>query len=45
VCGLLFHEPRPTVIAAAAAAVLIVVKHRDNLARLARGEERKLGRK
>jgi glycerol-3-phosphate acyltransferase PlsY len=45
VCGLLFHEPRPTVIAAAAAAVLIVVKHRENLARLARGEERKLGRK
>jgi glycerol-3-phosphate acyltransferase PlsY len=45
VSGLLFHEPRPTVIAAAAAAVLIVVKHRENLARLARGEERKLGRK
>jgi len=45
VCGLLFHEPHPTVIAAAAAAVLIVVKHRENLARLARGEERRLGRK
>lgn len=45
VCGLLFHEPRPTVVAAAAAAVLIVVKHRENLARLARGEERRLGRR
>jgi glycerol-3-phosphate acyltransferase PlsY len=45
VCGLLFHEPKPTVIAAAAAAVLIVFKHRENLARLARGEERRLGRK
>lgn len=45
VCGLVFHSPRPTVIAAAAAAVLIVVMHRENLARLARGEERRLGRK
>jgi acyl phosphate:glycerol-3-phosphate acyltransferase len=45
VSGLLFHAPRPTVIAAAAAAVLIVVKHRENLARLARGEERRLGGK
>jgi acyl phosphate:glycerol-3-phosphate acyltransferase len=45
VCGLLFHAPRPTVIAAAAAAVLILVKHRENLARLAKGEERRLGRK
>ena len=45
VSGLLFHAPRPTVIAAAAAAVLIVVKHRENLARLAKGEERRLGRK
>jgi glycerol-3-phosphate acyltransferase PlsY len=45
VCGLLFHAPRPIVIAAAAAAVLIVVKHRENLARLAKGEERRLGRK
>jgi glycerol-3-phosphate acyltransferase PlsY len=45
VAGALFHEPRPIVAAAAAVAVLIVVKHRENLRRLARGEERKLGKK
>lgn len=45
VCGAVFHSPRPVVFAAAATAVLIVVKHRDNLRRLARGEERRLGRK
>ena len=45
VAGLLFHAPRPTVVAAAAAALLVVVKHVENLKRLARGEERKLGRK
>lgn len=45
VAGLLFHAPRPVVIAAAATAVLIVLKHRDNLQRLAAGKERKLGSK
>ncbi len=45
VAGLLFHAPRPAVVAAAAAALLVVVKHVENLKRLARGEERKLGRK
>lgn len=45
VAGGLFHAPLPIVAAAAASAVLIVVKHRDNLRRLARGEERKLGQK
>lgn len=43
VAGLLFHAPRPTIMAAAATAVLIVLKHRDNLMRLAGGTERKLG--
>ena len=45
VAGGLFHAPRPVVAAAAASAVLIVFMHRDNLRRLARGEERKLGQK
>ncbi len=45
VAGILFHAPRPAVLAAAGAAILIVVKHFENLRRLARGEERKLGRK
>jgi acyl phosphate:glycerol-3-phosphate acyltransferase len=45
VAGGLFHAPRPIVAAAAASAVLIVVKHRDNLRRLARGEERRFGSK
>ena len=43
VAGLLFHAPRAVVIAAAAAAVLIVFKHVENLKRLAKGEERRLG--
>jgi acyl phosphate:glycerol-3-phosphate acyltransferase len=41
--GLLSHAPRAVVIAAAATAVLVVFKHIENLKRLARGEERKLG--
>jgi len=45
VAGALFHEPRPTVIAAAATAAMVVVKHRENLRRLAQGQERKLGQK
>ena len=40
-----FHAPRSVVASAAAAAVLIVVKHRENLKRLARGEERRFGKK
>ncbi len=43
--GLLFHAPRAVILAAAATAVLVVLKHLENLKRLARGEERKLGRR
>jgi glycerol-3-phosphate acyltransferase PlsY len=42
-CGL-FHAPRSVLAAAAVVAVIIVLKHRENLERLARGEERKIGR-
>lgn len=45
VARLLFHAPRPSVVAAAVAALLIVVKHTENLKRLVRGQERRLGRK
>jgi glycerol-3-phosphate acyltransferase PlsY len=45
VAGLLFHAPPPVVVAAGATALLVVFKHVGNLKRLARGEERKLGRK
>jgi glycerol-3-phosphate acyltransferase PlsY len=45
VAGLLFRAPRPVVMAAAATAVLIVLKHRENLKRLASGKERRLGEK
>jgi glycerol-3-phosphate acyltransferase PlsY len=45
IAGLLFHAPEAILIAAAATAVLVVFKHLDNLKRLARGEERKLGRR
>ena len=45
VAGVLFHAPRSVVMAAAGAAFLIIWKHRDNIKRLARGEERKLGAK
>jgi glycerol-3-phosphate acyltransferase PlsY len=41
----LFRAPWPVIVAAAATAVLVIVKHLANLKRLARGEERKLGRK
>ena len=41
---LLSHASSPVILAAAATAVLVVVKHVENLRRLARGEERKLGR-
>jgi glycerol-3-phosphate acyltransferase PlsY len=42
---LISHSPSPVVLAAALAAAVIIVKHVENLKRLARGEERKLGRK
>jgi glycerol-3-phosphate acyltransferase PlsY len=42
--GILSHAPRAVVVAAAATAVLVVFKHVENVKRLARGEERKLGR-
>jgi glycerol-3-phosphate acyltransferase PlsY len=45
VAGLLFHAPRPVVLAAAGAAVLVVLKHRENLKRLVSGKERRLGEK
>ncbi|MET0619526.1 MAG: glycerol-3-phosphate 1-O-acyltransferase PlsY [Thermoanaerobaculia bacterium] len=45
VAGLVFHAPGPVVMAAAGAAVLIVLKHRENLKRLASGKERRLGEK
>ena len=45
VAGLLFRAPRPVITAAAATAVLIVLKHRENLKRLAAGKERRLGQK
>ena len=45
IAGLLFHAPEPVLIAAAATAVLVVLKHLENLKRLAHGEERKLGRR
>jgi len=45
IAGLFFHAPRPIVTAAGLTALLILGKHLPNLKRLARGEERKLGRR
>jgi len=45
VAGLLFRAPRSAVLASAAIALLVVVKHMENLKRLARGEERRLGQR
>ncbi len=45
VAGALFHASLPVVAAAAATAVLVVLKHRENLKRLAARTERKLGQK
>lgn len=45
VAGLLFRAPSPVVVAAAATALLVVMKHIENLKRLARGEEHRFGRK
>jgi glycerol-3-phosphate acyltransferase PlsY len=42
--ALLSHASRAVLVAAAATAVLIVFKHLENVKRLTRGEERKLGR-
>ncbi len=42
--GLLSHASRSVMVAAAATAVVVVFKHVENLKRLVRGEERKLGR-
>ncbi|MGH7366187.1 MAG: glycerol-3-phosphate 1-O-acyltransferase PlsY [Candidatus Rokuibacteriota bacterium] len=41
--ALLFGYPRPSVIAGAAAALIIVWRHRENIARLVGGTERRLG--
>jgi len=41
----LSHAPDAVLIAAAATAVLVVLKHLDNIKRLARGEERRIGSK
>lgn len=41
--GMLSHASLPILIAAAATSVLVFVKHLENLKRLGRGEERKLG--
>jgi len=45
VAGGLFHAPTPVVMAAATTAILVVLKHRENLRRLASGTERRLGQK
>jgi glycerol-3-phosphate acyltransferase PlsY len=45
VAGTLFHASLPVVAAAAATAILVVLKHRENLKRLVRGTERRLGQK
>jgi glycerol-3-phosphate acyltransferase PlsY len=45
VAGLLFHARQAVVIAGAAVAVLVVLKHVENLKRLAAGTERKVGQK
>jgi glycerol-3-phosphate acyltransferase PlsY len=45
IAGLFFHAPRGVVTAAGLTALLILGKHLPNLKRLARGEERKLGRR
>ena len=41
----LFRAPLPVLVAAAATAILVILKHLENLKRLARGEESRLGKK
>jgi glycerol-3-phosphate acyltransferase PlsY len=41
--GIVFAAPMAVVAAGAAIAVLVIVKHRENIARLSKGQERKLG--
>ncbi len=45
IARLVDHAPSAVLIAASATAVLVVLKHLENFKRLARGEERKLGRR
>jgi glycerol-3-phosphate acyltransferase PlsY len=43
VSGLAFGAPRSVVAAAAAMAALVIWKHRENIGRLSKGQERRLG--
>ena len=45
IAGGIFHAPVAAVAAAAGTAILVILKHRENLKRLAAGTERKLGQK
>jgi glycerol-3-phosphate acyltransferase PlsY len=45
VAGGIFHAPGPVVAAAAGTAILVILKHRENLKRLVSGTEPKLGQK
>ncbi len=45
IAGGVFHASRAVVLAAAGTAAIVVLKHRENLARLSTGTERKLGKK
>jgi glycerol-3-phosphate acyltransferase PlsY len=45
IAGGIFHAPGPIVAAAAGTAILVILKHRENLKRLVSGTERKLGQK
>jgi glycerol-3-phosphate acyltransferase PlsY len=45
IAGGIFHAPGPVVAAAAGTAILVILKHRENLRRLVSGTERKLGQK
>lgn len=45
IAGGIFHAPGPVVVAAAGTAILVILKHRENLKRLVSRTERKLGQK
>ena len=45
IAGGIFHAPGPVIAAAAGTAILVILKHRENLKRLVSGTERKLGQK